>query len=149
MLWLRVFVLMLVLGGVLALGDTASTATPQVVTISVTTVVSDPSVPFASTGGVVCANGTVSTPFVRFDGAQSGRQEQIHVGKHFVCPDGTFDLLLRVTLDFSTANDSGTWSVVSGMGAYALLHGEGTIIGTAIAPFSVIQDEYRGSMHID
>jgi hypothetical protein len=58
-------------------------------------------------------------------------------------------LLLRVTLDFSTANDSGTWSVVSGMGAYALLHGEGTIIGTAIAPFSVIQDEYRGSMHID
>ncbi|HET8752471.1 MAG TPA: hypothetical protein VFM43_08110 [Gaiellaceae bacterium] len=148
MLWKRAFVLALVLLGV-ALCDTAGAATPRSVTISVTTVVTDPSDPFTSTGGVLCANGTVSTPFVRFNGAQSGTQEQIHVGKHFVCSNGTFDLLLRVTLDFTTADDSGTWSVVHGTGAYALLHGAGTITGTAIVPSSVIQDEYRGSMHID
>jgi hypothetical protein len=145
----RAFVLTLVLVGVIALCGTAGAATPQPVTISVTTVVSDPSDPFTSAGGVVCASGTVSTPFVRFNGAQSGTQAQIHVGKHFVCPDGTFDLLLRVTLDFTTGDDIGTWSVVSGTGAYTLLHGDGTITGTDIVPFVVIQDEYSGSLHID
>jgi hypothetical protein len=103
--------------------------------------------PFTSTGGVVCAAGTVSTPFAVFVGWQSGSKAQILVGKHFVCPDGTFELLLRVTLDFATGDTAGTWSVVSGTGAYDELHGTGRIVGDAFE--GGIQDEYAGAMHLD
>lgn len=103
--------------------------------------------PFTSTGGVVCAAGTASTPFEVFVGWQSGFKAQILVGKRFVCPDGTFDLLLRVTLDFATRDTAGTWSVVSGTGAYDKLHGAGRIAGDGFE--GGIQDEYAGAMHLD
>lgn len=75
------------------------------------------------------------------------------MGKHFVCADGsgTFDLLLRVTLEFTPngfGDTEGTWSVVSGTGDYDMLHGDGTIAGDR-QPDGGIQDECTGSMHID
>jgi hypothetical protein len=94
----------------------------------------------------VCASGTVSTSFVLFDGAQSGTHAQFVVGKHFVCSKGTFDVLLHATSDLSTRDDFGNWSVMSGTGAYALLHRDGTITGTAVVPGVSIDDEYTGSM---
>jgi hypothetical protein len=126
----------------------AANATPATaVTLSVPTTFANTSDPFTSTGGVVCATGTVSTPFAIFVGGQSDTHAQILVGKHFVCPSGSFDVLLRVTLDFADGGTGGTWSVVAGSGAYAKLHGAGTIEGT---PFDGgIQDEYAGSMHLD
>ena len=127
----------------------ANASSSQPVTISVTTVLSDPSDPFTSTGGIVCASGMVSTPFVHYIATQSGSHAQIVVGKHFVCSNGTFDLILQVTQSFPTFDTSGRWSVVSGTGAYAALRGVGTIIGTAIVPGVSVQDEYTGSLHID
>ena len=142
--------LCLIAASVVALSVTASaTATPPTpVTISNSvTFVPNAVDPFTSTGGVVCAAGTVSTPLSLFTGFQSGFKAQILVGKHFVCSDGTFEVLLRVTLDFSSGETHGTWSVVSGTGAYTKLHGGGGINGTPIP--SGIQDEYEGEMHID
>jgi hypothetical protein len=149
MLRQRAFAVVLVVVGALVLCGAASATTPQPVTMSVTTVFSDASDPFTSTGGVVCASGTVSTSFVLFNGAESGTRAQFVVGKHFVCSNGTFDLLLHATSDLSSRDDFGNWSVVSGTGAYALLHGDGTITGTAVVPGVSIDDEYTGSMHID
>lgn len=134
---------------VVALGVTASaSATPSTpVTISNTVMFANTVDPFTSTGGVVCAAGTVSTPFEVFVGGQSGFKAQILVGKHFVCSDGTFDVRLRVTIDFSTFDTEGTWSVVSGTGAYDKLHGGGSITGESFP--NGVQDEYTGGMHID
>jgi hypothetical protein len=88
----------------------------------------------------------VSTPATLFVG-RSGFMAQIIILKHFVCSDGTFDVLLRVTLDFASGDTVGTWSVLSGTGAYADLHGSGTLTGDGMAEH--ILDEYSGAMHID
>lgn len=123
----------------------AALASPsQPVTISVQTVFSDPSDQFTTTGGVVCQTGSVSTPSVKFEG-RNGTHTQLLVRKQFACPDGTFDLLLQVTGDNASGNDSGTWAVNGGTGAYKLLHGTGNIVGTSTGPNS-IDDEYAGSM---
>jgi len=125
-------------------------ATPRSpVTISNTVTFDDVPDPFTTTGGILCPSGASGTPFAVFVGGQSGFKAQILVGKHFMCADGsgTFDLLLRVTLDFTTGATDGTWSVVSGTGDYDKLHGGGGIDGTPFA--GGIQDEYGGSVHID
>jgi hypothetical protein len=145
-------VVVLLVVEVLGLCGAAKASPPQPVAISVLTVFADSSDPFTSTGGVVCASGTVSTSFLRLVGQQRGGQAQILVGKHFVCSDGTFDLLLHVTvyfLYFDTGDTLGGWSVVRGTGAYARLHGTGTITGTTVVPGTSIDDEYTGAMHID
>lgn len=146
----RLRALCLVAASVVALSVTASVtaAPPTPVTISNSATFGPGAVdPFTSTGGVICAAGEVSTSFGLGTGFQSGFKVQILAGKHFVCSDGTFEVLLRVTLDSSTGQTEGTWSVVSGTGAYAKLHGGGKITGD---PFpGGIQDEYEGGMHID
>jgi hypothetical protein len=146
---IRVIAAALTVIGVLALTAPAAASPPQPVTLSVLTVLSNPSDPFTSTGGIVCSSGTVSTISALFVGGQSNQHAQIIVEKHFVCPDGTFDVLLRVTIDFSDASTAGTWSVIRGTGAYSGLHGSGTLVGTAVDPGISIQDEYSGKLHID
>lgn len=133
----------------LAAASTAVASPPQPVTITVNTSLTDPNAvdPFAATGGVVCSAGQVSTPVSLFVGWQSQFQAQIIIVKHFVCGDGTFDVLLRVKLDFATGETRGTWSVLSGTGAYAKLHGSGTLTGEPMG--ATILDVYTGSMHFD
>lgn len=136
---------------VLPTAGTALASPPQPVTITVDTTLGDPNAidPFTATGGVVCGTGTVSTPIALFVGGQSGSHAQIIIVKHFVCPDGTFDILLRVNIDFTTFATAGTWSVLgsAGSGAYAKLHGSGTLTGENMG--DTVLDEYQGSMHID
>ena len=60
---------------------------------------------------MVCAEGEVRTLFITFVGAQSGTHRQINAVKLFICPTGTFEVHLRVTLDFETNGTNGTWSV--------------------------------------
>jgi len=133
---------------VVALPGSAAASPPQPVTITVdTTIAPDAVDPFVATGGVVCETGTVSSPVTLFVG-RSPSHAQILVVKHFVCPDGTFDVLLRVTLDFETLDTAGTWSVLDGTGAYVGLHGTGSLVGDNLGP-TTIRDVYTGSMHID
>jgi hypothetical protein len=135
------------MAAVLAAGaGTARTAQPQPVTLSVQTIFADQSDPFTASGGIVCGRGTVSTPRTVAGGGQSGFKAQLLVAKHFVCSDGTFDLLLQVTLMFDGSGTTGTWSVVGGTGAYKLLHGTGSIVGTPIS--GGIDDEYSGALSI-
>jgi len=151
----RYFAPVVLVALVLALAGTAQATPPAPVTMSVTTTIVPPGDPFpsdafASTGGIVCASGTMSATFDLGVGWQSGDHFQILVGKHVTCSDGTFELLLRVTLDFATGNTWGTWSVQSGTGAYQKLHGAGQVVGTRPFPgSSTIDDEYTGSMHVD
>jgi hypothetical protein len=79
-----------------------------------------------------------------------GSRAQVLVSQRFECPDGSFDVLLRVTLDFATGDTVGTWSVLGGTGAYASLHGAGSLTGDRVEPTDlVIFDTYTGRMHLD
>jgi hypothetical protein len=118
------------------------------VTITVLTHVNGNLDAFASTGGVVCAAGQVSAVSSRFVGFQSNRHAQILVDKRFECADGTFDVLLRVTLDFESCDTVGTWSVIDGTGAYATLRGSGSLTGDSACDDTVL-DVYTGAMHLD
>lgn len=102
---------------------------------------------FTSTGDVVCAEGEVRTSFITFAGGQSGTHRQINAVKLFICPTGTFEVHLRVTLDFETNGTKGTWSVAHGTEAFETLHGTGAIIGTRVG--DKVLDEYTGLMHND
>ena len=100
---------------------------------------------FTSTGGVVCASGEVTTPFAKLVG-QNGVHGQILLGKHFTCPDGTFDARLRVRIVFETGETEGSWSIVSGSGAYRGLHG-GQIAGDPTE--TGILDAYSGNLSVN
>ena len=133
-----------------ALASSAAASPPRPVTITVDTTFSeDPANtdPFVATGGVVCSSGTVGNVFSTFVGFQSNTHAQILVLKHFACADGTFDILVRVSLDFEDFSTQGTWSVQHGTGAYAKLHGTGTITG--VNQGDSVLDSYTGKLHID
>jgi hypothetical protein len=130
------------------LGGPVLASAPQPVTITVVTTTEGAIDPFEATGGVVCDNGVVENAGGRFIGWQSGTHAQILILKRFTCEDGTFDILLRVTLDFETADTVATWSVVDGTGAYASLRGAGKLTGTNDGGETIL-DVYVGGMHFN
>jgi hypothetical protein len=140
----------------LALPAGAAATQPEPVTITVETQLFVENT-FHATGELICATGTVSvlgggpTGDTRtFNGGQSFAQAQLLISQRFECPDGSFDVLLRVTLDFATGDTVGTWSVLGGTGAYASLHGAGSLTGDRVAPTDLaILDTYTGGMHLD
>jgi hypothetical protein len=134
----------------LAMASGATATTPQPVTITVVTGIGGFEAPFEVAQGPICGAGTVSNVGGRFIAWQSGSHARIIETKRFGCPDGTFDVLLRVTLDFATGDTVGTWSVLAGSGAYASLHGAGSITGDKTVPDATeILDTYIGGMHLD
>ena len=132
---------------ILVAGPTLASA-PRPISITVVTGMEGSSDPFAATGGVVCEEGVVGNAGGHFVGWQSDTHAQILILKRFTCDDGTFDILLRVTLDFETNDTVATWSVVGGTDAYASLRGAGTLIGTNNGDETIL-DEYVGGMHIN
>lgn len=133
----------------LAVSAPAAASPSQPVTMTVLSSIDPEAVdPFTSTGGIVCATGEVSTLSTVFAGGQSGFHAQITTVKHFECETGSFDVLVRVTLDEVTFNTEGTWTVLRGTGAFEGLHGSGRVTGTRVADDKVL-DEYTGSMHIN
>jgi len=54
-----------------------------------------------------------------------------------------------VSLDFSTCDTVGTWSVLSGTDAYTNLRGSGSLTGTSDCSGDGILDAYTGSMHFN
>jgi hypothetical protein len=125
----------------------ALASAPEPVTITVVTTFEGNSDPFDATGGVVCDDGVVGNADGNFVGWQSGTHAQILILKRFTCPDGTFDILLRVKLTFETGDTVATWSVVGGTGAYGSLRGAGSLIGTSGGDGTIL-DVYTGGMHI-
>lgn len=132
----------------LAMATSAYATSPQPVTITVSTHIDGFQDPFASTGGLVCDAGTVSNVSGRLVGWQNDVHAQILIVKQFECSDGTFDVLLRVSLDFASCSTVGTWSVLDGTGAYTSLRGAGSLTGESGCT-DVIVDVYTGSMHVD
>ena len=132
----------------LALATGAYATSPEPVTITAEAGPTGVGDPFVSTGGIVCAAGEVSNAGGHFVGWQNQVHAQILLVKHFECDDGTFDVLLRVSLDFATCDTVATWSVLDGTGAYERLRGAGTLTGESDCGETII-DSYVGSMHFN
>ena len=128
----------------------ALASAPQPITITVVTTEEGSSDPFDATGGVVCEDGVVSNaPGGHFVGWQSDTHAQILLVKHFTCDDGTFDILLRVKLDFETQTTRSPRGPLSPAPTpTASLRGAGTLTGTNDGGETIL-DEYVGGMHID
>ena len=99
--------------------------------------------------GPICSAGTILELGGVFVGFQSNRFARIGVRHQFTCTDrsGSFVLQLTVRLDFETGTTEFRWSVLSGTGDYAKLHGTWTGTGAPIP--GGIADTYTGGMHID
>lgn len=143
--WPLIGAVALVVASMFATATPVVATSPDPVTITVDTTV-DGGDPFVATGGVVCNSGIVSTTFRMFSGNERTGGLQLLLVKRFECSDGTFDLLLRVSLEFATGT-TGNWSVVGGSGAYERLHGTGSVTGT-YGPDDTIHDVYVGTMAV-
>jgi hypothetical protein len=136
----------------LVLAGAAQAATkPEPVTLTGTLVFpeSPPATGTFTATGPICPSGTIQELGGLFVGWQSDRLARIGVRHEFTCADGSgsFVLQLTVRLNFEDGTTDFRWSVLSGSGDYAKLHGTGTGTGAPIA--GGIVDTYTGEMHID
>ena len=99
--------------------------------------------------GVVCPTGTTSDIVINTFGPPNGNYQFLYIVKSFTCGDGsgTFLIKMRVKLDLSTGYTTAKWQFTDGSDAYNHLRGHGTLVGTPINPFVVIQDVYDGVAH--
>ena len=87
---------------------------------------------FTATGGVVCSSGTSYDEFLSI---KYGRTVNVvHVRKVLTCDDpiGSMTLLYEVRQVpdlYAEVIETGSWTVLSGTGAYAGLHGGGSEVG--------------------
>jgi hypothetical protein len=127
----------------------ATPPTPVTITGTILFPASGPATGTFTATGPICSAGTILELGGVFAGFQSNRAAQILVRHRFTCADGSgsFVLQLTVRLDFQTFTTDFTWSVLSGTGDYAKLHGTGTGTGAPI-PGGIV-DTYTGGMHID
>ncbi len=101
----------------------------------------------AVNSGLLSATGYTSTSPVTVSPSQKGDGFAIlSMVKYFACEDGTFDVELVVTVDWSASITYGNWHVLGGTGVYANLQGSGKLFGTGDASTNTIQDVYDGSL---
>ena len=80
----------------------------------------------ASSGGLICASGTLVDTSLIFVGFQGGQGFQVQVRKTFTCDDGsgTFFVKLQIQGQFD-GTETFSWVVQGGTGNYASLRGSG------------------------
>ena len=64
----------------------------------------------------------------------------------FVCDSGAGSVTVNLSARFGDGGSVGTWAVVSGTGAFAGVHGAGTLVGTPID--AGILDTYTGTVTV-
>jgi len=115
----------------LALAPVASAA-PPVTTINIHVVFGETET-FTAAGGVVCSSGVaVTDPFFGAGGGSKGRGiNTFHLIKTLTCDDlsGTFQIKVEAANPFTSPGTVGGFAVVGGTGAYASLHGAGSLVG--------------------
>jgi hypothetical protein len=72
-------------------------------------------------GAPFCAGGTLRDTHASADPAM----KQYLVDRTITCPDGTVRIGLRPKVPFQGMTQTGSWTIVSGTGAFAGLHGSG------------------------
>jgi hypothetical protein len=125
--------LLLLVGAVPALAGQP----PTTITIEIDLDV-DPAVAetFTATGPVLCPSGTAVSTQDHF-GGNFRVVGTFHLTKLLTCADNpanTFTIRVNAGATFKKGMTTGGWSVVSGTGAYAGLHGGGNVVGISEDP---------------
>ena len=126
---------------------------PEAVTIETSRLRGSPGV-FTATGGIEDA-GTFTTLDVHASAAGAPTFLIVHATYEFVGEHGTFTMRLQiketVTADSNVFTGNGVWVILSGTGAYASLHAEGTVSGvTDENPEPDLFDRtFTGKAHVD
>jgi hypothetical protein len=106
-----------------------------------------------SATGAFADEGTINNLSIGFAGLGAPTFGITLVTILFTGDDGTFTLKAQIketlTADPQVLTDSGTWTIVAGTGAYADLHGQGTISGTVNDLIPLISRTYVGDVHFD
>jgi hypothetical protein len=149
---MRTLVLVITSLALVVVAAPASAATPpEPVTITGTILFpeSGPATGTFTASDPLCPSGTIQELGGVFVGFQSNRLARIGVRHLFTCSDGSgsFVVQLTVRLDFATGTTQFRWSVLSGTGDYANLHGTGSGTGAPIQ--GGIVDTYTGAVHFD
>ena len=156
---ISLLVVLIITFGALLLSPASQAAASQSlsVTIEVDTLFGEIAVlpsPFTAHGpavdaGLLCPSGTVSDLLSIAAGPPSDGPINFHVIKLFECADGsgTATIQLNAHVIFDPFSDVGPWNVLAATGAYANLHGTGTLEGTPTA--TGVYDVYTGSLHQD
>ena len=131
----------------------ALATTPESVTIETLRLRGSPGT-FTATGGIEDA-GTFTTLDVHPSAAGAPEFLIIHATYEFVGELGTFTMRIQiketVTADPNVLTGTGVWVILSGTGAYAKLHAEGTVSGmTDENPEPDLFDRtFTGKAHVD
>lgn len=135
-----------------ALAASTSASAGQQVTIQTAKPPGPVSGTFSATGAFT-DDGTINNLSIGFSALGAPTFGITHVTVLFTGDDGTFTLKAQIT-ETLTANpqvltDSGTWTIITGTGAYAHLHGQGTVTGTVDDSIPLISRTYAGEVHFD
>jgi hypothetical protein len=106
-----------------------------------------------STTGAFVDDGAINNLSIGFSAIGAPTFGITHVTILFTGDDGTFTLKAQIketlTSDPEVLTDSGTWTIIAGAGAYADLHGQGTVTGTVDDRVGLITRTYEGEVHFD
>lgn len=115
--------------------------------------------PFGPVAGTFSVSGAFadSGTMENLSRTASGFGAPSFLGSHltilFTGANGTFiikaQIVETVTADTLVLTDEGTWTIIAGTGAYADLHGIGTVSVTADDNHNLITRIYQGSVHFD
>jgi hypothetical protein len=95
----------------------------------------------------LCPSGTIQQLAGLFVGGPTTSFARIAVRHEFTCTDGSGSFVLQLTVRLDATGTTFRWSVLSGTGDYAKLHGTGTGTGSFIT--GGIVDTYTGAVHFD
>ena len=107
---------------------------------------------FAATGAFV-DSGAINNLKISFSALGAPDFGITHATILFTGAEGTFTMKAQIketlTSDPNVLTDSGTWTIIAGTGAYADLHGQGTVVGTVDDNVNLITRTYEGGVHFD
>ncbi|MFN8633158.1 MAG: hypothetical protein U0893_04825 [Chloroflexota bacterium] len=107
---------------------------------------------FATSGAFVDV-GVLTTLNLHFSAIPAPDHLITHPTLRFKGDNGSFTVKAQIR-ETPTSNpqvfaDTGVWEIVDGTGAYAKLHGGGTLVGTVDDDSGVVNRTYSGKVHFD
>jgi hypothetical protein len=153
LVWKRfVFTLAVIATFAVAFAASSSASGSQEVTIQTSKAPGPVSGTFSATGAFV-DSGAINNLDIGFVALGAPDFGITHLTILFTGDDGTFTLKAHIketlTSDPNVLTDNGTWTIIAGTGAYADLHGHGTVVGTVDDNVNLITRTYEGDVHFD
>lgn len=147
-----VFTLAVIATVAVAFAASSSASGSQDITIQTSKAPGPVSGAFAATGAFV-DSGAINNLTIGFSALGAPDFGITHVTILFIGDEGTFTLKAQIketlTSDPNVLTDTGRWTIIAGTGAYAGLHGEGTVVGTVDDNVNLITRTYEGDVHLD